>query len=66
MRKPNLTKTTAIGVMAIALLSFGMVARTGYLGGQIRHTELNPGGAAPAGGETGMPMPGGDADGDDD
>ena len=25
----------------IAIISFGLVARTGYLGGQIRHTEIN-------------------------
>jgi hypothetical protein len=24
----------------VALVSFGLVARTGYLGGQIRHTEI--------------------------
>jgi hypothetical protein len=25
---------------SIILISFGLVARTGYLGGKIRHTEL--------------------------
>jgi hypothetical protein len=28
-------------VLFIALFSFALVARTGYLGGQIRHTEIN-------------------------
>ncbi len=66
LRKPKLTKSTAIVVLLIALVSFGMVARTGYLGGQIRHTELNAGGAVPTGGVNSMPNQGGDTDGDDD
>ncbi len=66
LRKPELIKNTAIAVLAISLLSFGMAARTGYLGGPIRHTELNGGAAAPTGGETGFPSQGGDDDGDDD
>jgi len=41
LRKSALTKTTAILVLFISLISFGLVARTGYLGGQIRHTEIN-------------------------
>ncbi len=28
-------------VLIISLITFGLVARTGYLGGQIRHTEIN-------------------------
>ena len=66
LRKPKLTKSTAIVVLLIALVSFGMVSRTGYLGGQIRHTELNAGGAVPTGGVNSMPNQGGDTDGDDD
>jgi hypothetical protein len=36
---------------ALSLLTFGLMARTGYLGGQIRHTEIRTGAAAnvPAG-----------------
>lgn len=34
-------RTTAFILLFIALISFGLVARTGYLGGQIRHTEVN-------------------------
>ena len=31
----------AIAVMLISIVSFGIVGWTGYLGGQIRHTEIN-------------------------
>ena len=41
MKKSPLTRITAIVILFIALISFGLVARTGYLGGQIRHTELS-------------------------
>ena len=35
-----LTRTVAFIILFISLISFGLVARTGYLGGQIRHTEI--------------------------
>lgn len=35
-----LTKTTSLATLLIAVISFALVARTGYLGGQIRHTEI--------------------------
>jgi uncharacterized membrane protein len=38
-----LTRTTAFVILLISLISFGLVARTGYLGGQIRHTEISNG-----------------------
>jgi uncharacterized membrane protein len=41
LRKSSLTKTTAWVILLISLISFGLVAWTGYLGGQIRHTEIN-------------------------
>ena len=41
LRKSDLTKVTAIVVLFISLISFGLVAATGYLGGQIRHTEIS-------------------------
>jgi uncharacterized membrane protein len=41
MRKSPLTRTIAFVILFISLISFGLVARTGYLGGQIRHTEIN-------------------------
>jgi hypothetical protein len=34
-------KTTSLLILFISIISFGLVARTGYLGGQIRHTEIN-------------------------
>lgn len=40
-RNSPLSKTTAIVILFISLVSFGIVARTGYLGGQIRHTEIS-------------------------
>lgn len=40
LRKSHLTRTIAIVVLLISLISFGLVAATGYLGGQIRHTEI--------------------------
>ncbi|MEO6357178.1 MAG: hypothetical protein ABIU77_04155 [Ferruginibacter sp.] len=39
--KPALIKTTSIFLFLLSLISFGLVARTGYLGGQIRHTEIS-------------------------
>ena len=41
IKKSPLTRITAFVILFIALISFGLVARTGYLGGQIRHTELS-------------------------
>ena len=48
IRKSSLTRTTAFVILFISLISFGLVARTGYLGGQIRHTEITNGATAPA------------------
>lgn len=39
-RKPSSARAVAVVVLFISLVSFGLVARTGYLGGQIRHTKL--------------------------
>jgi uncharacterized membrane protein len=36
-------RKVALGVLLISLISFSIVARTGYLGGQIRHTEVSDG-----------------------
>jgi uncharacterized membrane protein len=41
LRKPLLTKTMAWVVLFISIISFGLVVWTGYLGGKIRHTEIN-------------------------
>lgn len=57
--KSSFANPTATGALFLALISFGLVARTGYLGGQIRHTEIAS--------ETiqGNIEQGGDQDGDD-
>ena len=39
--KSRLAGTAALIILAVSLISFGLVARTGYLGGQIRHSEIN-------------------------
>ena len=39
-KKPSLSRQVAFVILIIALVSFGLAARTGYLGGQIRHTEV--------------------------
>jgi uncharacterized membrane protein len=40
-KKSAFTKRVAFGVLVISVISFGLVAWTGYLGGQIRHTEIS-------------------------
>lgn len=42
MKKTSLTDRVAALTLVISFISFGLIAQTGYLGGQIRHTELNP------------------------
>ncbi len=39
--KTSFTKSVSTIILLISLVSFGLVARTGYLGGQIRHTEIS-------------------------
>jgi uncharacterized membrane protein len=53
LRKSPLTRTVGVVVLFISLLSFGLIARTGYLGGQIRHTEINANIASPTQAEPG-------------
>ena len=48
LRKSLLTRSVAFIVLFISLVSFGLVARAGYLGGKIRHTEISSGTTAPA------------------
>ncbi|MEO8414376.1 MAG: hypothetical protein ABI472_11990 [Ginsengibacter sp.] len=40
-KKSSFIKYTATAVLIVSFISFGLVARTGYLGGQIRHSEIN-------------------------
>jgi len=41
IRQSVYTRTVSFMILILSLSSFILVARTGYLGGQIRHTELN-------------------------
>lgn len=41
LHKSSLTVALALVTLVLALISFGLMARTGYQGGQIRHTELS-------------------------
>ena len=43
LKKSSLTRTVAIVTLILSIISFGLVARTGYLGGQIRHSEIRSG-----------------------
>lgn len=46
-------KPVAVIILFSALISFVLVARTGYLGGQIRHTEFNSSTGTPVQNNTG-------------
>lgn len=60
------TKKILIGsAFALSLVTFGLMARTGYLGGQIRHTEIRSGATAQAGVENGGGEAGEGVDDDD-
>jgi uncharacterized protein YacL len=43
LKKSPHTRSAALVIFFVALFSFGLVARTGYLGGQIRHNEIASG-----------------------
>ena len=43
LKKHSLTRAVATFTLVLSLISFGLVARTGYLGGQIRHSEIRSG-----------------------
>ncbi len=58
IRKSSWSKTIATITLFISLISFGLIAKTGYMGGQIRHTELN--------GNTTMQDQGGTTENDED
>lgn len=51
--KSAFAKTIAIAIIFLAVISFGLVARTGYLGGQIRHTEIASGAVQNGGDKSG-------------
>lgn len=47
-RKLPAAKNIFIACFAVSIIAWGLMARAGYLGGQIRHTELNSSAPAPA------------------
>ncbi len=47
LKQSPLIRTVALITLFISIISFGLISRTGYLGGQIRHTELNSGNSNP-------------------
>ncbi|MEP7106358.1 MAG: hypothetical protein ABI760_00220 [Ferruginibacter sp.] len=49
-KNSKLIRTAAFATLFISLLSFALVARTGYLGGQIRHSEISTGAVQNSGG----------------
>ncbi len=48
MVRPKLNSKISLLVGILAILSLGLMARTGYLGGKIRHSEFNPTTAMPS------------------
>jgi len=43
LKKSSFAQTASLITLFISLVSFALIARTGYLGGQIRHTETTSG-----------------------
>lgn len=41
VKKLSFSKTLSLIILFISLATFGVFARVGYLGGQIRHTEIS-------------------------
>lgn len=40
IRKSPYVKQASIAILVVSLISFGLVARTGYMGGEIRHSDV--------------------------
>ena len=51
IKKSSLAHMISILTLLVTLISFGLVARTGYLGGQLRHTEISTASPTQDGGE---------------
>lgn len=51
--RPAMATSFSFAVLFVSLVSFALVARTGYLGGQIRHTELGMAASQNIGGDQG-------------
>jgi uncharacterized membrane protein len=47
LKNTSLTRPLALLALAASLIGFGLIARTGYLGGQIRHTEIGTNSVSP-------------------
>lgn len=41
IRKSSFTRIIAVLMLILSIISFSVIARTGFLGGKIRHTEIN-------------------------
>ena len=48
LKKSSFANKISIVILFLALVGFGLVARTGYLGGKIRHTEVGTGTPQPS------------------
>lgn len=48
LKSATLSRPVALVALFVSLIAFGLVARTGYLGGQIRHTEIGINAVSPA------------------
>ena len=48
LRSSHFTSPFALITLFLSLVAFGIIARTGYLGGQIRHTEIGSKTSIPA------------------
>lgn len=61
VRKPGVPRSAlTVPVLLVALVAAGVIVRTAYLGGQIRHTEIRDGAAA----TTAVPAESGEKDDD--
>jgi uncharacterized membrane protein len=47
LKNTSLVRPWALLALTASLIGFGLIARTGYLGGQIRHTEIGTNVASP-------------------
>jgi uncharacterized membrane protein len=48
LKRSSLIRPVSLIALMAALVGFGLIARTGYLGGQIRHTEIGTSAVSPA------------------
>lgn len=48
LKKSSFANKISMVILFLALVGFGLVARTGYLGGKIRHTEVGTGTPQPS------------------